>query len=448
LNPTSYDRLVDDERGLIDRNIYVNPDIYQAELEAVFTRAWLFIGHESMIPNAGDFFTSRMGEESVILTRDRDQKIHAFLNTCRHRGMKVCRYDQGNTPLFTCPYHAWSYSLDGKLAGVPMYNKLYEGLDRSEWSLIEVAQLCNYKGAIWATWDPKAPPFLDYLGDMKAHLDTVLDARDGQEGGSEVLGGIQKFVIPANWKFGAENIIGDSYHNVSHRSVDLTGIGPSSRSGAKGRRDGDGSQHIWISFPQGHGAHSAIYPEANEYIEQFRDSAVVEEWFRAAFEARKRLHGDKSRMTARTGTVFPHASYHGQQPRDIVVWHPHGPTTTEIWRFYLVDKVAPQEVKDFLRHYYMRYLGPAGMTEQDDVENWNYATAASRGTVAKRYPYNYQQSIRASSLDGPLPGKSALQVTEGNARGFYRRWRMYMNGGDWDALMGRNDPLYHAESMT
>jgi hypothetical protein len=131
-----------------------------------------------------------------------------------------------------------------------------------------------------------------------------------------------------------------------------------------------------------------------------------------------------------------------------VVWHPHGPTTTEIWRFYLVDKDAPQEVKDFLRHYYMRYLGPAGMTEQDDVENWNYATAASRGTVARRYPYNYQQSIDASSLDGPLPGKSALQITEGNARGFYRRWRMYMNGGNWDALMGRNDPLYRTPART
>ena len=160
-----YNRLVDDERGLIDRNIYVNSDIYQAELEQVFTRAWLFIGHESMIPNPGDFFASRMGEESVILTRDREHKIHAFLNTCRHRGMKVCRYDQGNTPLFTCPYHAWSYSLDGKLAGVPLANKLYGALDKSEWSLIEVAQLCNYKGAIWATWDPNAPSFIDYLGD-------------------------------------------------------------------------------------------------------------------------------------------------------------------------------------------------------------------------------------------------------------------------------------------
>ena len=97
--------------GTISREIFVNDEIYRAEIEQLFTRAWLFIGHESQIPNAGDFFQSRMGEESVLLTRDREMKVHVFLNTCRHRGMKVCRYDEGNTPLLTCPYHAWSYTL-------------------------------------------------------------------------------------------------------------------------------------------------------------------------------------------------------------------------------------------------------------------------------------------------------------------------------------------------
>ena len=141
-----------------------------------------------------------------------------------------------------CPYHAWSYSLDGKLVGVPMYNALYEGvLDRSQWSLIEVPQLANYKGAIFATWDPAAPPFEEYLGDAKMHLDLVLDARDGRDGGSEVIGGIQKWIVPSNWKFGTENFMGDTYHNVSHRSVDLVGISPNARSGMKGRRADDGT---------------------------------------------------------------------------------------------------------------------------------------------------------------------------------------------------------------
>ena len=130
-------RLVDTDRGIISREIFVNDNIFADELEKLFARAWLLIGHDSQIPEPGDYFTSRMGTESVILCRDKQRQIHVFLNTCRHRGMKVCRYDQGNTPLFTCPYHNWSYATDGSLVGVPLHKQLYPDLDRSQWSLIE-----------------------------------------------------------------------------------------------------------------------------------------------------------------------------------------------------------------------------------------------------------------------------------------------------------------------
>lgn len=441
MSENTFDHLVDAESGIISRELFVSDEVHKAELEHLFSRAWLFIGHESQIPNSGDFFSSRMGEESVILCRDRERKIHVFLNTCRHRGMKVCRYDEGNTPLLTCPYHAWSYSLDGKLVGVPMYNALYDGvLERSQWSLIEVPQLANYKGAIFATWDPKAPPFDDYLGDAKAHLDLVLDARDGREGGSEVIGGIQKWIVPSNWKFGTENFMGDTYHNVSHRSVDLVGISPNARSGVKGRRADEvpGSQHVWLSYPQGHGIHSILQPEDNWYVDSFKDDAEVEAYFRACYDERKkRLGPDKSRWIGLVGSIFPNTSFHGRQPRSLFVWHPHGPTTMEVWRFYLVDKDAPERVKDFLRHYYMRYSGPGGMTEQDDMENWNYATAASGGTIARRYPYNYQQSLHAATPDGPGIMRTQ-QINEQNSRDFYRRVVDYLNDRDWNVLLGRD----------
>ncbi|MBV8131885.1 MAG: Rieske 2Fe-2S domain-containing protein, partial [Alphaproteobacteria bacterium] len=93
--------LVDLAAGQISREIFVNEEIYQEELERLFARVWLFVGHESQIPNPGDYFVSSMGEESVILCRDWAAKVHVFLNSCRHRGMKVCRYDEGNTPVFT-----------------------------------------------------------------------------------------------------------------------------------------------------------------------------------------------------------------------------------------------------------------------------------------------------------------------------------------------------------
>ena len=126
--------LVDVNKGLISREIFVDEEVYQQELEQIFARCWLFVGFEDQVKKPGDYFVSRMGEESVILSRDRDNTIHVFLNSCRHRGMKVCRYDEGNTPVFTCPYHGWSYAGDGSLVGVPRYKDAYrEELDKSQW---------------------------------------------------------------------------------------------------------------------------------------------------------------------------------------------------------------------------------------------------------------------------------------------------------------------------
>jgi hypothetical protein len=96
---------------------------------------------------------------------------------------------------------------------------------------------------------------------------------------------------------------------------------------------------------------------------------------------------------------------------------------------------APGTVKDMLRRYYMRYSGPAGMTEQDDMENWLYATSASVGTIARRYPFNYQQSLHATQVNEPVPGKVSLQITEENARTFYRARSLYMRDATWGELL-------------
>src|SRR5438105_15731919 len=91
--------LVDLAKGQISREIFVNDEIYQQELERVFTRTWLFVGHTSQIPNPNDYFVSRMGEESVILTLDRQGEVHVLLNSCTYRGMKVIRCYTANTPV-------------------------------------------------------------------------------------------------------------------------------------------------------------------------------------------------------------------------------------------------------------------------------------------------------------------------------------------------------------
>ena len=425
---------VDLDQGLISREIFVNDDIYQQELEQVFARSWLFVGHESQIPNPGNFFISSMGEESVILCRDRDEKIHVFLNSCRHRGMKVCRYDEGNAPVFSCPYHGWSYATNGELVGVPYFKQAYrEQLDRSLWGLIEVPQMVNYQGAVFACWDPDAPSFEEYAGGFLQALDLLLRGSDGSDNGAELYGGVHKWIMPCNWKFAAENFVGDYYHGISHRSVDMTGMGPSGR----GRRDTRGmetSVRVGTSFVGGHGTHPVVMPE--EYIPEWRNIPAVSEYFRETnAKARERL-GDKVRVRVGASTLFPNMSFAAGQPRTIAVWNPKGALKTEAWRWYVVDKQAPQEVKNAILDYFLKYAGPGGLTEQDDMENWNYASAASRGTIARRHPYNYQMGMgfESTGRSGPwAPGDALFSegISEQNQRGFYRRWSDLMHAESW-----------------
>jgi len=437
----SLDKLVDAEAGMVSRELFVSQELFDLEQEYLFSRAWLFVGHESLVPNPDDFFVSRMGTDSVILTRDRQNQIQVLLNSCTHRGMKLCREDQGNTRIFACPYHGWSFTTDGKLSpipgaltGVPGLKKHYYGeLDTSAWGLRRVGKLVNYKGTIWATWDPDAPDFEEYLGDMRLYLDYALDHRDGSPGGSEVIAGVQKWRIGTNWKIIAENFNGDLYHDISHRSVDTIGIGP----GGKGRRDPT-PERTSISFKHlGHGVIGrAPYDTEGPYRPLFANHPEAEAYYRSLHEKREVLLAGKVRVLHSVGAIFPNTSVHGRQPRTIGVFHPISPTETEMWRFFLVDKDAPQAVKDAHRHYYLRYSGPGGMTESDDTENWTYATQACKGSIARKMPFNYQMGLgHAQPVPGLRGAVTTGEFTEENNRNYYKRWSQFVRGLSWDELM-------------
>ncbi|HEY0295039.1 MAG TPA: Rieske 2Fe-2S domain-containing protein [Bordetella sp.] len=435
------EELVRADQGLVSREIFTSEALFQYELKYIFRRAWLMVGHESLIPKPDDYFVSRMGKDSVIVTRDRVGQIHVLLNSCAHRGMKLCRYDSGNNRAFSCPYHGWSYSTDGKLVeapgglvGVPGYDTYYKKeLDKNAWGLKRVPSVHNYKGTIWASWDPDAPPLLDYLGGMKIYLDSLLDHRDGREGGSEVVGGIQKWRVGCNWKFPPENFIGDKHHDISHRSADLVGVGPSP---GKGRRDLT-SKRMCVAFPDlGHGAIARLpHFEEFDYVPQYKGVPVLEEYFEQVHQDRVRNLGHKMRVTPHaTATVFPNMSFHALQPRSIGLFHPISPTETEIWRIYLTDADAPPEVKAATHHYNISYHGPAGMAESDDMENWSCATESCIGPTAGEMDFNYQMGLGHAEKVPHLNDAVYSDFSEEGARAFYRQWGRFMQRLDWDEL--------------
>lgn len=187
-------------------DVYGSEAVYQQEIDQLFMKEWLFAGREEELPNPGDYMALRLVGEPVVLTRDRERHIQAFYNMCAHRGVEVA-YGKGNTRAFKCPYHGWTYDVNGRLKGAHEMDKS-QAFDAATSGLRKV-RTDTWRGNVFITFDDDAPPLAEYLADFEADFAFLHPERCR-------LGNRISITVDCNWKLVHENLM-DFYHvNILH----------------------------------------------------------------------------------------------------------------------------------------------------------------------------------------------------------------------------------------
>ncbi|WP_285766825.1 aromatic ring-hydroxylating dioxygenase subunit alpha [Peribacillus sp. SI8-4] len=401
------------EDGVIPAYLLGDPKVYEIEHEKVFLKTWVFVGHESEVPNKGDFMTRELAGYSLIITRDGEGEVRAFYNMCTHRGMKLCRADKGNKSMFTCPYHGFNFKNTGELVGVPLQKDIYGGmLDRTTMGLHKV-KLESYKGLLFGTWNEEAEPLEDFLGDIRWYLDILVGRAE-----MEVIGVPQRFIVSSNWKVGSDNFVGDSYHTmVTHGSIAKLGMVPNATYSKRG---------FQIHTENGHGLNLGTpnpdfaFPE--ELKEEFKCNLSAEQY------------GVLSNLKNMIGNVFPNLSFLISHTKikdrfisntSIRMWRPIGHDKMEVIAWMLVEKNASQDWKDRSRDSFILTFSPSGIFEQDDTEVFTDITEAAQGPMPflKNLTYNYTMGLHREPVEFVGPGVAYDdKFTEASQRNFYKYW--------------------------
>lgn len=379
------------EEGQYPQWLIADPDIFQLEKEQIFSKTWLFLGHESELNEPGSFVTRMLDDNPVILMKNKENKIQAFLNSCSHRGTKLCTEDFGNKKTHVCPYHGWSYNLDGELVGIVAGKQIFgDKMDKSEWGLRPVPRVESYRGMIFGNLDPDAISLEEFLGEMKWYFDIMLGRSDG---GMEVRGLPQRWVAKANWKMTSENFAADPYHvQTTHRSAVEMGLTPNDLLYA--------SYGHQVVLSNGHGINvitSSTGRSKNKY-----QGLPENMWPMFEKNLTKEQLDVFERVTNFVGGVFPNLSFlsscSGSEDTkhnhlQFRVWRPIGPDQVEIWVWYMIDKALPEDYKEKSYKGFLATFGAAGTLEQDDTENWARIVEASQCTMAMDRKLNYNNVV-------------------------------------------------------
>lgn len=353
--------------------LYTDPAIFEEEMERIFKATWVWVAHDSHIPNKNDWITTHVGREPVIVNRDKHGTVRVMLNRCRHRGATICEAKKGNSAGFVCPYHAWSYGVDGKLKGLPL-PKGYKDLDKDEYGLVQL-RVESYRGLIFATFNADAPPLEEFLGRARAWIDLFL--KQGAGFPVKVLGE-HKFNFPGNWKIQLENTT-DAYHfPVVHNSF-LSSL--------------DGDTKELFSFMNAGGyvedlgnGHSVMVmiPELVD-LEENLDGPIPERFIELAEDLRQdHSEADVRRIVRAVGgsgfnvNLFPNLACSMAFFR---VLRPLSVEETEVRHIAIGMDGGPPAANRMRLRLHEHFQGPMGFGTPDDAEAWE---RVQRGAQAGR----------------------------------------------------------------
>lgn len=417
---------VDEIGSRVSRTIFMDPQIHAREIERIFNRSWLFLGHESELPNPGDYVTRPMGSDHVIVSRGEDGKIRGFLNACRHRGMPVCRADAGHARRFVCPYHAWTYDTTGALR-TTSHDQHYAGTDLSQLGLIPVPQLALYHGLIFGTWDPQASSLDEHLGDLKWYLDILFGRTPG---GMTVLAPPQRWIVETNWKIPALNFMDAQHALKTHRGPMIMGQAAGTPPLSVLTKVADATPQL--SFPQGHGI--ALGPSGAGMPEFFGHPPELAPLYKSSLRPEQLKQFIEAPPSV--GTIFPNTSWvetllpvaADKAPTTFLSlrnWQPVGPNKVEIWSWYFAEAEAPPEWRTQLHRTALQTFGMGGIFEEDDAEVWASISRVNQGAIASRQYMDFsagRSSPPSGNVSGPGTAYPSL-LTEQAQFGYIRQWQ-------------------------
>ncbi|MEU5848531.1 aromatic ring-hydroxylating oxygenase subunit alpha [Saccharopolyspora shandongensis] len=417
-NATAPAELVAGDR--VAGRLYTDPDIFDQELTRIFERTWVWVAHESELPGPGTFKSTHVGKQPVIVTRDRKGELRTLLNRCRHRGASICEQPSGKANGFTCPYHAWSYGLNGKLRGIP-YPDGYEGVvDKAELSL-KTLRTESYGGLVFATFNDAAEPLAEFLGDARAWIDLFMKQGGGYP--IKVLGK-HRFKFRGNWKIQLENTT-DGYHfPIVHRSwmasVDAETADMMSfmTDPAAITHDLGNGHSVMQMVPE----HSDLDADDGTEPLQGRFDDLVQELSKTLDPAQVRKLVRAMHGTGFNLNLFPNVSMSSAFFR---VLRPVA--VDETWIEHVaIGPDGPPEVEAVNRErlrIHEHFQGPFGFGTPDDAEGWDRVQRGAQGAPEMPIMVNRGLGRETTSPEG---WPTAHVTDETGMRAAYGKWKEMM----------------------